>query len=93
MEQEQTPATKEQLLENLKKVGFAKENPTTDDFIEFLGADFQQLAQTARSGWFAYTNSTLGQGITTRAGGETPWLALANVVWARFLEKNMSKPE
>lgn len=66
--------------------------PKTADFIEFLGTDFQQLVQSNKSGWFAYSNSTHGEGITTRAGGETPWLALANVVYARFLEKTQAMP-
>lgn len=66
--------------------------PTTDDFIEYLGTDLQNIVQTVRSGWFAYTNSTLGEGVTTRSGGDTPWLALANVVLARYLEKNQQIP-
>lgn len=66
--------------------------PKEADLREFLGDDFQQLIRTERSGWFAYANSTHGEGITTRSGGETAWLAMANVVYARFLEKNQAFP-
>lgn len=66
--------------------------PSTDDFVDFLGSALQQVIQTERSGWFAYTWSTLGEGITTRSGGTTMWLALANVCLARFMEKNHQIP-
>lgn len=66
--------------------------PKEADLREYLGTDFQQLTQTNGSGWFAYANSTHGLGITTRSGGETAWLAMANVVYARFLEKNQVFP-
>lgn len=66
--------------------------PKTADLMEFLGSDLQQIVQTNQSGWFAYANSTHGIGITTRAGGETAWLALANVVLARYLEKDQIMP-
>lgn len=66
--------------------------PTIEDFVEYLGMDLQNVVQSVRSGWFAYTNSTLGIGITTRAGGDTMWLALANVVLARYLEKDTQIP-
>lgn len=67
-------------------------HPELQDFFDFLGTDFQQLTRTNASGWFAYTNSMLGEGITTRSGGVTPWLALANVCLARFLEANQKFP-
>lgn len=66
--------------------------PHVEDFVEFLGVDLQNVVQTIRSGWFAYTNSTLGEGITTRSGGADMWLALANVCLARFMEKNQQIP-
>jgi len=66
--------------------------PRIEDFIEYLGMDLQNVVQTVRSGWFAYTNSTLGEGITTRSGGTTMWLALANVILARYLEKDKQIP-
>lgn len=91
--QEKNPLTKEQLFEALKKNGFAKENPTLEDFIDFFGMDFQNLVQTVHSGFFGYCASTLGAGINTRAGGDTAWLAMANLVLARYLEKDMPKPE
>lgn len=86
--QEKNPLTREQLLEELKNNGFHIAEPSVEDFIEFLGVDFQNLVQTVRSGFFAYSASTLGHGINTRAGGDTPWLAMANLVLARYLEKN-----
>lgn len=66
--------------------------PRLGDFIEYLGTALQQVIQTERSGWFAYTWSTLGEGITTRSGGDTMWLALANVCLARFHEKDQQIP-
>lgn len=66
--------------------------PELDDFIEFLGTDLQQVIQTNASGWFAYSNSTVMQGATTRSGGATIWLALANVTLARYLERDMKFP-
>lgn len=66
--------------------------PKEADLREFLGADFQQLTQTVGSGWFAYANSTHGEGITTRSQGDTAWLAMANVCLARFLEKDQAMP-
>ena len=66
--------------------------PTVEDFEDFLQEDLQQVIQTNASGWFAYANSTHGMGITTRSGGETMWLALANVIYARYLEKDQKLP-
>lgn len=66
--------------------------PSIDDFIDYLNTALQQVIQTERSGWFAYTWSTLGEGITTRSGGDTMWLALANVCLARFHEKDQQIP-
>lgn len=66
--------------------------PELQDFIDFLGSDLQQVTQTVRSGWFAYTNSTKGEGITTRSGGISAWQALANVVLARYLERDIAFP-
>lgn len=91
--QEENPLTREQLLEELKKVGFPKENPILENFIDFLGRDFQNLVQTVRSGFFGYAASSLGGGITTRSGGDTAWLAMANLVLARYNEKEIDKPE
>lgn len=91
--QEKNPLTKEQLLDELKKNGFPKENPILENFIDFLGKDFQNLVQTVRSGFFGYSASSLGGSITTRSGGDTAWLAMANLILARYNEKEMDKPE
>ena len=62
--------------------------PTIEDFENFLQNDLQSVVQTVRSGWFAYANSTAVPGATVRSGAPTMWLALANVVYAKYLENH-----
>lgn len=65
--------------------------PTIEDFIDHLQEDLQSVSQTVASGWFAYAGSHIA-GATLRSGGTSPWLALANVVYAQYLAKTQPNP-
>lgn len=81
------PMTEAELIAELHRLDFPMGMIGVEPMIEWLGKDFEQLAQTVESGYFAYAKSSLGNGSTIRSHGATPWLALANVCYAKLLEQ------
>lgn len=59
--------------------------PSTTDFLNFLGKDFQQVINTIASGIWAYANG-YEEDESIRSQGATVWHALANVVYSRFVD-------
>lgn len=81
-----TPMNVPDLIEKLDELGI---ETTIEGMVAHLGRDLQNVVQTNASGWFAYVNSHIS-GATIRSAGETMWLALANVCYAKELAKTQN---